>query len=1477
MTTSTNLKLSAAGKVLVSLSLAYIGSATAANIEAVGDTKVSQQGKVDIVNIAAPNEQGLSHNQYNKYNVAKEGAVLNNALQDGTSQLAGSLKANSNLNNAAAAVILNEVVSKNPSLILGKQEVFGMAADYVLANPNGITHKGGTVINAPRASFVVGQADIENGRIASFSTGANNSAAVLEVGATVDGSNNILDFIAPKVRVSANADLRAKQGVNVVSGANRVGYEDGSVEKVERAAGAPVLDGAVYGSIRAGSIRVHSTDERAKQQINGKLNAEEDLTVKVTGNLDVKAAQLASAKDMALEAQTTTVDGVLTSKDSNGQPKVTAATAPVRYVRDRRGRRVPVRNVQPQNFDAFAPTTVKGKDGVTTSSHTGGSSQSYEASSIQAGNILSLKNTGNVNLEAVKISAGSLRVEAENLNTSTKKTVNVTSKTENKSKGLWYNNTREDSRDEVVHATDIKVADNAVVNLRNKANLQSAQVNIGKDLTLVATNGIRMDGVKSTDNQTTHVDFKNETAALKTGSSDKQHALQSFHATQITAGGNVKLESAKTLDASGAKVRAGGDLQANVQRLNLDTASTVDNANVNDTLKYWGGIGGGKDGRANIVNETLHGASLTAGGKLIVDSEKGLKVRGSELKGGVEAAVNAGSGKAEVVDAVATSQNVSHERIGTIFNITKKRSDTESTVQTSNGSTLASDTNLKLVSKQDILVKGSQLNAAGDVVVHSTAGNVGIVAAATQSHYNNSSFSIAGKATGSVTPPKINLTEVPGIAVSNVKVKDGKLSGKVEPAPGFIDPSVSVSGGLGLVITNASDKTNVTKHSGSSVTGNNVIITAEAGQKAGGNVNVAGSKIEAKERVTLDADKDVNVTAVQDVVDSNASKRVTDIGITATATAGIGSTPKASVKFGIDSGFNNTHAVSSNASVSALSAKDVSVIAKGDIKHEGTKINATETVTERGQSVTHNAATNTVDSNTVEHKGGISLTVGASASKALSTKLAVHGSGGTGAEKKQTATVSEINAGKDVSVTATKGNVSDVGTKYNAGGTINVDADAYSNTAAVETSSHVSNKGGAELYVSAGTSDFATIDASVGGNVSFQHGHGNATKSVKGTLNGENVIVNANKGAATIAADVNAKNDVSIKADKGVTFTESKDTENTVSGGFNLGGSVGVKIIPEAGVVVPSSVSVNAGVNVGKKDYSKGTGSTIEAGNDITLEGNNKVELQGANVVAKNNVSIKGDQVTTTAASTKNNEVGVGVGGNLSLGLGDSEDPIKSFDVGVDVDVKHNKADLNEVNVIKGGNEVSIAGNFQGAGVKLTGTDVIGAKVDITNAKGTVEMNAVSSSYSNVDVGVGINVGGELEIDKWTEQEVRTWLDRCGYSHVSVTEKEHIRKIWNQHGGGRLKVNVGGGGGGGGGKIILTPPPEKKGPPSTEYVPPNPPVVDLPVAPIPEVEQVPPNPPMVDLPVANIPDDGTPSNTSNTGTTTPEKPKKGKE
>src|SRR3954464_12703723 len=76
---------------------------------------------VPVVNIAKTNTAGVSHNQFNNYNVDSRGLVLNNGNSSQLtrqSQLAGQVSANLNLT-TEANVIINEVVMPNRSLLAG--------------------------------------------------------------------------------------------------------------------------------------------------------------------------------------------------------------------------------------------------------------------------------------------------------------------------------------------------------------------------------------------------------------------------------------------------------------------------------------------------------------------------------------------------------------------------------------------------------------------------------------------------------------------------------------------------------------------------------------------------------------------------------------------------------------------------------------------------------------------------------------------------------------------------------------------------------------------------------------------------------------------------------------------------------------------------------------------------------------------------------------------------------------------------------------------------------------------------------------------------------------------------------------------------------------------------------------------------------------------------------------------------------------
>ncbi|WP_241650489.1 filamentous hemagglutinin N-terminal domain-containing protein, partial [Rosenbergiella collisarenosi] len=96
-------------------------------------------------------------NKYTQFDIEQRGAILNNGRTTSQTQLAGQVAANPWLAKGEAKVILNEVNSRDPSLLNGMLEVAGRQADIIIANPAGISCDGCGFINANRTTLTTGQ------------------------------------------------------------------------------------------------------------------------------------------------------------------------------------------------------------------------------------------------------------------------------------------------------------------------------------------------------------------------------------------------------------------------------------------------------------------------------------------------------------------------------------------------------------------------------------------------------------------------------------------------------------------------------------------------------------------------------------------------------------------------------------------------------------------------------------------------------------------------------------------------------------------------------------------------------------------------------------------------------------------------------------------------------------------------------------------------------------------------------------------------------------------------------------------------------------------------------------------------------------------------------------------------------------------------------------------------------------------------
>ena len=253
-------------------------------------TKMDAAGNgVPVVNIATPNGAGVSHNQYQQYNVGQEGLILNNATgQLNQTQLGGLIQNNPNLKaGQEARAIINEVTGASRSQLQGYTEVAGKAANVMVANPYGITCNGCGFINTPNVTLTTGRPQLDaNGNLAALEV---SKGAVIVEGKGLDGSSaDAVSIVARATEI--NAGIHAKD-LSVTVGANRVGA-DGSVTPIagEGAAPSVAVDTGALGGMYANRIRLVSSEKGVGVNLGNLVAKQGDIQLNSSGQLTLNTS-----------------------------------------------------------------------------------------------------------------------------------------------------------------------------------------------------------------------------------------------------------------------------------------------------------------------------------------------------------------------------------------------------------------------------------------------------------------------------------------------------------------------------------------------------------------------------------------------------------------------------------------------------------------------------------------------------------------------------------------------------------------------------------------------------------------------------------------------------------------------------------------------------------------------------------------------------------------------------------------------------------------------------------------------------------------------------------------------------------------------------------------------------------------------------------------------------------------------------------
>ena len=249
----------------------------------------TSSNNIPVLNITKPTTSGVSVNKFNDFNVGKEGLIVNNLnLQDYNITYKSSLsnqhvEFNPNFRDGdSAKIILNEVVSNAKTLMNGYTEIYGRKADYIVANPNGITCNGCGFINTSRLSLITGNSNIVNGDIESFKISPTAQLRINGVGVENFGfySSSPADLVSNAIKISG--EVLSNNDLRILSGNDKYDWQNQTIFSTDKYNPEVAVDVSALGGMKAGNISIIASQRGFGINLDGNLIAD-------TGNIEITA------------------------------------------------------------------------------------------------------------------------------------------------------------------------------------------------------------------------------------------------------------------------------------------------------------------------------------------------------------------------------------------------------------------------------------------------------------------------------------------------------------------------------------------------------------------------------------------------------------------------------------------------------------------------------------------------------------------------------------------------------------------------------------------------------------------------------------------------------------------------------------------------------------------------------------------------------------------------------------------------------------------------------------------------------------------------------------------------------------------------------------------------------------------------------------------------------------------------------------